>query len=108
MNKLEFISLLRKSVIKGRPKIILQGLIQKSIITDMPNKVRFYLFYKRSVTCLHKNSKGKIYFKYPTELNVQLPKEEYLEFYDTYYTNPRLTMIIQEHNKKLTISTLPF
>lgn len=103
-----FIETIEDSVLKASPKLILEGLFSRDILTDMPNKVRFYSFYKKSINCLHSNAKGTIYLKRSIKRGIQNKKEQYLEFYDTCFLNPRFTMIIQEENKKLTVSTLPF
>lgn len=108
MNRRLFITLLEESVVDGSPKLILKSLFLKNILTDMPNKVRFYSFYKKSTNCLHSNAKGSIYVRISIKFNSPFMKEQYLEFYDTCFLNPRFTMIIQEENEKLTVSTLPF
>lgn len=108
MNRRLFITLLEESVVNGSPKLILKSLFLKNILTDMPNKVRFYSFYKKSINCLHSNAKGGIYVRISIKFNSPFMKEEYLDFYDTYFINPRLTMIVQEKNKELTVNILPF
>lgn len=108
MNLDNFIHTIEKAVIQKNSTTIIYSLLHKNVYTDMPNKIRFYSFFKKSVLCLHKTSKGIIKMKVNAKLDKSKLKIIHLDFYDTYYTNPRLTIQINKIKNQLKVFTLPF
>lgn len=92
---------------KFRARQILKLLKNKSIITDMPNKLKFYNFLAYMIYCMKKNSKGKISYEWE---KVTLMKKEFncLNFYDDFHKYPRLSIIVEEKDNKIYLETLPF
>lgn len=108
MNLDNFIDTIEKAVIQKNSKTIIYSLLHKDVCTDMPNKIRFYSYFKKSVLCLHRTSKGTIKMTVNAKLGKSKLKIIYLDFYDTYYANPRLTIQINKIKNQLTVFTLPF
>ena len=52
-----------KSCVEINPKSFIPYLLANNVSTGMPNKTRFYRFFKEMVVCLKENSKGNLYFK---------------------------------------------
>lgn len=97
-----------KSVHKGESKIFLPILLMSCVETDMPNKIRFYCFYKKSLDCFLKNLKGDISYKEKLIERDISHSYSLLEFFDSYYTNAQLTIEMTEYDSKIVLSTLPF
>lgn len=103
----EIISGLIISCLKINPSLFLQFLKNKNLKTDMPNKLRFYSFFKHMVDCLNCNSNKKLYHKW-TKIRWMKENKLALQIFDTVHKYPRLTFIIEKQNDKLYIETLPF
>ena len=89
------------------PKIFLPYLSNKHVVTGMPNKLRFYLFYKYMVECSNCNLNNiltykwkKIKWKNNTSLSLQI--------FDEFSKFPKITIIIKKVANKLFLETLPF
>lgn len=96
-----------KSCLEINPKIFFFELIKNEVITNMPNKARFYMFFKYMIECLDYNSNKNLHYKWK---RVKWMKEDKisLQIFDNYHKFPRLTFIIERRENKLYIETLPF
>lgn len=83
-------------------------LMSKKVLTDMPNKTRFYIFFKQMIKFSQENSKGKMIFKIENINITNNSVEYYLNFYDDFHKYSRLTIQIKETKNTLKIDTLPF
>lgn len=92
---------------KFRSRQILKLLKSKSIITGMPNKLKFYSSLSYMIDCMKKNSKGSISCKCE---KVTWMKKEFncLRFYDEIHNYARLSIIVVEMDNKIYFQTLPF
>ena len=101
-----------ESCMTVNPSIFIPYLLEKSVCTNMPNKMRFYRFYEHMVNCVHckcksnSNDKKKLFYKFGRidwkGRNISLL------IYDNIHNYPRLTFILNKKNGKLCIETLPF
>ena len=91
----------------GDSKCFIPYLLDKKVNTGMPNKIRFYLFFKRMLKCSKENSVGNWILKIE---NYDCKEEKYLayNFYDQVHKYARLTIIVKEDNKKIFFDTMPF
>jgi hypothetical protein len=97
-----------KSCLNYDTKSFIPFLLSKKVFTGMPNKMRFYNFYKKMVNSTKQNSKGELIFKVNTISKKENEWNYYLEFYDAFHTNSRLTFEVNENNNRIFIDTLPF
>jgi hypothetical protein len=94
-----------KSCINYEPKSFIPFLLSEHVKTGMPNKMRFYNFFKQMLISTEKNSKGILKVK----LKENGKNENYyLNFYDQIHENSRLTFEINENKENIYIDTLPF
>lgn len=96
-----------KSCIKIEPSIFLLHLKTNEVITNMPNKLLFYTFFKYMINSLNYNSNKDLYYKWK---RIQWISEQKisLQIFDTYHKHSRLNFIIQIINDKIFIQTLTF
>ena len=97
-----------KSCVNYDTRSFIPFLLSENVFTGMPNKIRFYSFYKKMVNSTEQNSKGKLIFKIKTILRKKNEWRYYLEFYDEFYRNPKLTFEITESEKIFFLNTMPF
>lgn len=74
----------------------------------MPNKTRFYQFFKQMVDCTKQNSEGHLTFKIEHEKNNNNQRIYYLNFYDKIHKYSRLSIEIKETKESIYLETLPF
>jgi hypothetical protein len=95
-----------ESCLTINPSIFIPYLMDKMVLTNMPNKTRFYSFYKHMINCLNCNSNKILHYKWE-RINWGGNKLS-LVIYDSIHKYPRLTFVIEKINGKLHIETLPF
>ena len=95
-----------ESCLTINPSIFIPYLMDKMVLTNMPNKTRFYSFYKYMLNCLNCNSNKILHYKWE-RINWG-GKKLSLVIYDSIHKYPRLTFVIEKINGKLYIETLPF
>ena len=95
-----------ESCLTINPSIFIPYLMDKMVLTNMPNKTRFYSFYKHMINCLNCNSNKILHYKWE-RINWGGNKLS-LVIYDSIHKYPRLTFVIEKINGKLYIETLPF
>lgn len=86
-------------------KSFIPFLMSQNVQTGMPNKIRFYQFFKQMIDCSKEGSIGKLTPK--MEMNNSKTKK-YLNFYDETHKHPRLSIEIKETENTIYIDTLPF
>ena len=71
-----------KSCLTIEPHSFLHYLKNKNLVTNMPNKLRFYSFFKHMVECLNCNSNKQLHYKWK---KIQWGKEDKigLQIFDT-------------------------
>lgn len=94
-----------KSCINYEPKSFIPFLLSENVKTGMPNKMRFYRFFKQMLISTEKSSEGILKFKSKV---IGEKGNYYLNFYDQIHKNSRLTFEIKENKENIYIDTLPF
>jgi hypothetical protein len=107
-SKEEIKSQLVFACINNNPKSFIPYLLSPNVFTDMPNKTRFYSFFKMIVNCAAKNAIGNLILKieqpdWLTDKNIV----QY-NFYDVIHKYSRISIEIKEDKHKLNIDTQPF
>ena len=97
-----------KSCVNYDTKSFIPFLLSKNVLTGMPNKIRFYSFFKQMVNCLKQSSEGKLTFKIEHEKNNTNQRDYYLNFYDKIHKHSRLSIEIIETKESIYLDTLPF
>ena len=89
-------------------KSFIPFLMSKNVLTGMPNKTRFYSFFKNMVSCTKQSSVGQLTFKIEHEKRINNQRNYYLNFYDKIHKYSRLSIEIQETKENIYLNTLPF
>ena len=89
-------------------KSFIPFLMSKNVLTGMPNKTRFYSFFKYMVYCMKQSSEGKLTFKIEHEKRINNQRNYYLNFYDKIHKYSRLSIEIRETQENIYLDTLPF
>ena len=92
--------------INNNAKEFIKHLLSKKVETEMPNKTRFYSFFKHMLNCAKQKSVGKWTLRIE-KTNWNKDTLAY-NFYDEKHKNARLSIMVTEHNNKLTLETMPF
>ncbi|WNH12996.1 hypothetical protein [Thalassobellus suaedae] len=83
-------------------------LLSKKVKTGMPNKTRFYSFFKSMLKCAKQNSIGIWTLKIEkTNWNDGQNTLAY-NFYDERHKYARLTLMVTEKNGQILFETMPF
>lgn len=96
------------SCVNYNTKSFIPFLMSKNVLTGMPNKIRFYIFFKYMVSCTKESSVGQLTFKIEHEKRTNSERNYYLNFYDKIHKYPRLSIEIRETKEHIYINTLPF
>lgn len=98
-----------KSCVNYDTKSFIPFLISKNVLTGMPNKMRFYRFFKQMVNSTKQSSKGQLTFKIENENNNNNNKRNYyINFYDKIHKHSRLSIEVRETKENIYFDTLPF
>jgi hypothetical protein len=89
-------------------KSFIPFLMSKNVLTGMPNKTRFYTFFKHMVYCTKQSSEGLLTFKIEHLNKTNNQKSYYLNFYDKTHKYSRLSIEVIETKDKIYLDTLPF
>lgn len=97
-----------ESCLNGDAELFINFLHSDLVETNMPNKMRFYKFFKRMIENSQSNTIGG--------LNLVIKDADWLKekgsqtycFYDQMHKYPRLTLIVRENKNKIIIETTPF
>ena len=96
-----------KSCVEIDSKIFLNELKKQNVTTNMPNKMRFYKFFKFMIKCLNNNSDKILHYKWKKIVWMKQNKIS-LQIFDKTHRHSRLTFVIENRNEKIYIETLPF
>lgn len=96
-----------KSCVKIDASIFLIHLKSNELITNMPNKLRFYMFFRYMINNLNTNSNQNLHYKWK-RINWMSEQKISLQIFDDYHKHSRLNFVIELKNNKLLIETLPF
>ena len=96
------------SCLNGNAKSFIPFLLAEKVETGMPNKTRFYRFFKHMLDCSKCNSIG--------EWDLQIENADWMNeknslaynFFDKVHKYARLTLMIRENNERIYIETMPF
>lgn len=108
MTILDITNGLVESTISGTSKTFIPFLLSPIVKTKMPNKIRFYSFYKYMLTCAKNNSTRPWILKIEKTTWTNEENAFAYNFYDTKYKYPRLSIVLFEKNNFLHLDTLPF
>src|SRR5690554_3745030 len=97
-----------KSCINYDAKSFIPFLMSKKVQTGMPNKTRFYSFFKYIVNCTKQCSEGQLTFKIEHAKIKNKQKNYYLNFYDKTHKYSRLSIEIRETKENIYLEILPF
>ncbi|PJX22781.1 hypothetical protein CAP47_07075 [Psychroflexus sp. S27] len=99
---------LLEACLNGDAELFIDFLQSDLVETNMPNKMRFYRFFKRMIKDSQENTIGG--------LNLRIEDADWLEkdgrqiycSYDQMHKYPRLTLIVKETTNRIYIETMPF
>lgn len=104
----EILNGLVESCLNFNPIHFIPLLLSKKVITDMPNKIRFYKFYKRILLCAKENSVGQLTFRIEKP-NWEMDKSiEYYNLYDSIHKYSRISIIVKITDDNIYLNTMPF
>lgn len=98
---------LSHSCINGNPKEFIPFLLSPSVKTEMPNKTRFYSFFKHMLYCGKQKSIGKWTLRIENK-NWNNGKAMAYNFYDEKHKHARLSIMVTEQNDRIILETMPF
>lgn len=96
------------SCITGDSKRFIPFLLSKNVKTEMPNKIRFYSFFKHMIECSKQNSIGKWTLRIEEASWHDKQNTLAYNFYDEKHKYARLSIMVTEQNDKLILDTMPF
>ena len=79
-----------------------------NVLTEMPNKMRFYRFFKKMVNCSKQSSGGQLSTKFEKEKSNIYQRIHNLNFYDKIHKYSRLSFEITESKESIHLDLLPF
>tara|TARA_R110002073_G_scaffold334073_1_gene522789 strand:+ start:954 stop:1292 length:339 start_codon:yes stop_codon:yes gene_type:complete len=97
-----------KSCVSYNAKSFIPFLMSNNVLTGMPNKTRFYSFFKYMVNCTKQCSEGQLTYKIEHEEIQNNQISYYLNFYDKIHKYSRLSIEIKETKDNIYLDTLPF
>lgn len=97
-----------KSCVNYNAKSFIPFLMSNNVLTGMPNKTRFYSFFKYMVNCTKQCSDGQLTYKIEHEEIQNNQISYYLNFYDKTHKYSRLSIEIKETKDNIYLDTLPF
>lgn len=99
---------LTTSCLNQRPKDFIPFLLSEKVKTEMPNKTRFYSFFKHKLNCAKQKSVGKWTLRIEkTNWNNETDTFAY-NFYDEKHKYARLSIMVTEQTDKIILETMPF
>jgi hypothetical protein len=104
----EILNGLVESCLNFNPSYFIPLLLSKKVITDMPNKVRFYKFYKYMLLCAKENSVGQLTFRIEKPNWEKDKSIEYYNLYDSKHKYSRLSIVVKKTDEKIFLDTMPF
>lgn len=97
-----------KCCLEGNARQFIPYLLSDIVKTRMPNKTRFYSFFKHMINCAKQESIGKWTLKIEeTSWNFGKDTLAY-NFYDEKHQYSRLTIMVTEQNGQILLDTMPF
>jgi hypothetical protein len=97
-----------ESCLNGDAELFINFLNSDLVETNMPNKMRFYRFFKRMVENSQSNTIGGLKLKIEDADWIKKKDSKTYCFYDQMHKYPRLTLIVRETKSKIYIETSPF
>lgn len=97
-----------QSCLCGDATLFLPYLLKPNVHSNMPNKVRFYLFFKHMLKCSKAISQGPWKLEITTSSWSNNSDAQLLSFYDSTNKSSRLNIEVINFGDALVIETLPF
>jgi hypothetical protein len=97
-----------ESCINFNPKLLKPYVLSEKIVTDMPNKIRFYKFFKHMLLSAKEKSEGQISLKIEKPNWENDKSLEYYNLYDSVHKHSRLSIIVKETKDKIFLDVMPF
>jgi len=107
-DKLAIIAELQWSCLENNPKSFIPFLLSENVKTNMPDKFRFYSFFKSMVKSARENSIGEWTLKIENWDIEDHSNTLAYNFYDEVHKYARLTIMVRETENELHLDTLPF
>ncbi len=104
----EFLTALKTACINGDPRIIIPYILSDKILTCMPNKTRFYKFFKYRLNDAKQNSIGNWTLKIEKTEFIDSDDSMAYKFYDERHKYARLCIIVSKCNDQIRLLTMPF
>lgn len=95
------------SCLTGTPHSFIPFLLSPNVKTKMPNKIRFYSFYKYMLRCAKKDSAEPWFLKIEKITWMNDKNSVAFKFYDQKHKYAKLTIIVKEIDKYILLDTLP-
>ncbi|MEH6659679.1 hypothetical protein [Leeuwenhoekiella marinoflava] len=107
-NVQEILNGLIKSCIEFNPSHFIPFLLSRNVLTSMPNKTRFYRYYKFMLSSAKENSIGSMILKIEKPEWEDDKSVEYYNLYDSKHKYSRLSIVVKKNDKKIFLDTMPF
>jgi hypothetical protein len=107
MNTITIKRNLINSCLNQKPKDFIPYLLSEKVKIKMPNKTRFYRFFKYMLKCVKNKSTGKWTLKIENT-SWNNGKAMAYNFYDEKHKYARLSIMITEQNDRIILETMPF
>lgn len=104
----EILNGLVESCLNFNPSHFIPHLLSKNVVTDMPNKIRFYKYFKYMLLCAKENSIGQLTFKIEKPDWEKDESIQYYNLYDSKHKYSRLSIIVKQTERKIYLDTMPF
>ena len=94
--------------LNNNAKEFIPYLLSKKVETNMPNKMKFYRFFKHMLKCARENSIGKWTLRIEKTFWNNNQNSVAYNFYDNEHKFARLSIVVTEQDDKIFLETLPF
>jgi hypothetical protein len=99
---------LKDACLNFNPNLFKPYLLSEKVVTDMPDKNRFYSFFKHMLFSAKNNSIGQLSLKIEKPNGEKDKTIEYYNLYDSVHKHTRLSIMVKESAKEIYFDTMPF
>lgn len=104
----EILNGLIESCLNFNPIHFIPFLLSEKVISDSPNKVRFYRSFKYLLLCAKEESVGQLSFKVEKPNWAKDKSIEYYNLYDSVHKYSRFTILVKQTEGKIHLEPMPF
>jgi hypothetical protein len=112
MDKIKSIKSIKKAIIysciNNKPSLFIPYLMSTNVVTDMPNKLRFYRFFKNMCSNAQTIAEGELFLKIEASDWLNDSQMYCYSFYDKVHLHQKLTVEIKETKGSIFFSIPPF